>query len=214
LPRSSILASNPAVRPTAIHATMPITDSFGRQRNDVCASQLCWVDRGGRIILPRVTVPSVGGVLGGTAAYNEKSGPCHAPANVARVQLPGSGATFFMHYTFPDCRILGFGADHSAADGSGGRPAFSNMRAWPPGGEHLRADTRAARRGQPSARRERDENSRTNHLADVRLNSSATRALIARVASRFLHPPCIRSGPGAGSRPGPEIPARRARLAP
>ena len=116
---------------------MPITDSFGRRRNDVCGSQSCWVDRGGRIILPRVHVLSVCGVLAGTAAYNEKSGPCPATANLSRVQLPRSGATFLMLLHFPGFLNL---ADHHAADSGGGRPSFSNVRAWPPGGERLRAD--------------------------------------------------------------------------
>jgi hypothetical protein len=33
-PGSSIVASNPAARPTAIHAMMPIADSLGYRQND------------------------------------------------------------------------------------------------------------------------------------------------------------------------------------
>ena len=38
----------------------------------------------------------------------KKSGPCHAAANITRVQLPGSGATFsiLLHFpVLPNCRI-------------------------------------------------------------------------------------------------------------
>jgi len=44
----------------------------------------------------RIRRPSVCGFLAGTAAYNEKSGPCRAATNFSRVQLPGSGAIFLM----------------------------------------------------------------------------------------------------------------------
>src|SRR6188508_404270 len=70
-------------------------------------------------------------------------GPAVLPQTLRGCSCQGPERHFLCYYTFPDCRILEFGADHSAADG-GGRPAFSNVRAWPPGGEHLRADTRAA----------------------------------------------------------------------
>jgi STAS domain len=62
-------------------------------------------------------VPSAGGLLAGTAAYNEKSGPWRTRTNITRVQMPGPGATFLCYYSFPDCRILEFDADHSAAGG-------------------------------------------------------------------------------------------------
>jgi len=75
-PSGSILASNPAVRPTAIHAIMPITDSFGRRRNDAYGSQSCWVNRGGRIILPRVHRSFGRWPPGRNCCVQRKSGPC------------------------------------------------------------------------------------------------------------------------------------------
>ena len=139
-PSGSILASNPAVRPTAIHAIMPITDSFGRRRNDAYGSQSCWVDRGGRIILPRVHRSFGRWPPGRNCCVQRKSGPCpYSRKCLCGCSCQGPERYSLCYYTFPDCRILEFGSDHSAADGGGGRPAFSNVRAWPHGGEHLRA---------------------------------------------------------------------------
>jgi hypothetical protein len=55
-----------------------------------------------------VAVPSVFGVLADTAVYNKKIRACRAAANITRVQLPGSGATFsiLLHFlVLPNCRI-------------------------------------------------------------------------------------------------------------
>ena len=71
-------------------------------------------------------------------------GPAVLLHTLRRCSCQGPERHFLCYYTFPDCRILKFGADHSAADSGAGRSAFSNVRAWPPGGEHLRADTWAA----------------------------------------------------------------------
>ena len=74
-----------------------------------------------------VAVPSVFGVLADTAEYNEKSGPCRAAANITRMQLPGSGATFsiLLHFSvFPNCRICRWcGCEQKL---SGGEPLGEN----------------------------------------------------------------------------------------
>lgn len=124
-PSGSILASNPAVRPTAIHAIMPITDSFGRRRNDAYGSQSCWVDRGGRIILPRVHRSFGRWPPGRNCCVQRKSGPCpYSRKCLCGCSCQGPERYSLCYYTFPDCRILEFGSDHSAADGGGGRPHF------------------------------------------------------------------------------------------
>ena len=94
--------SNPAAMRTAIHAMMPIADSFGHRRNDVCGSQSCWTHPGGRIIPPQVHRPSACGARWPVLLRIAKnSGPCHAATNVSRMQLPGPGATFLMLLHFP-----------------------------------------------------------------------------------------------------------------
>ena len=49
---------------------------------------------------------SVFGVLADTAVYYEKPEHCRAAANITRVQLPGSVATFLYYYTFPFSKFL------------------------------------------------------------------------------------------------------------
>ena len=95
---------------------------------------------------------------------------------------------FLCYYTFPDCRILEFGSDHSAADGGGGRPAFSNVRAWPHGGEHLRADTReAVSRSTVPARVRQPPPQRPEPSASILPASSAT--LRSRSSESCSSPP-------------------------
>jgi hypothetical protein len=57
-------------------------------------SQLCWMDRGWRIILPAGS-PFLRSAASKPALLRKtkNSGPCRAATNVSRMQLPGSGAT-------------------------------------------------------------------------------------------------------------------------
>src|SRR6185437_12523932 len=58
----------------------------------------------------------------------KKSGPCRAAANITRMQLPGSGATFsiLLHFSvFPNCRICRWcGCEQKL---SGGEPLGENV---------------------------------------------------------------------------------------
>jgi|SRR5580658_4290120 hypothetical protein len=78
-PESSIVTADPAARPTAIHAMMPITDSLGYRRNDE---------------VTRAAVP---------LRITKSSGACPAATNFtrARARLRGSGATFLTLLHFP-----------------------------------------------------------------------------------------------------------------
>src|SRR6185437_12885469 len=97
LPPVSLLAIRPAIRPSTIHAMMPMTDSLVSDVGAVRGCRYCWADRGRRKSSPgRSHRPLIRSVLPEPVRVRKrKSGPMPAAANNAAKRHLGPEFTFY-----------------------------------------------------------------------------------------------------------------------